>query len=39
MRYGIFADVHSNLEALDAVIGAYKEESIDRYLCVGDVVG
>jgi len=39
MRYGIFADVHSNLEALDAVIAAYKKESIDAYLCVGDVVG
>jgi predicted phosphodiesterase len=39
MRYGIFADVHSNLEALERVLGAYKEESIDKYLCVGDVVG
>jgi predicted phosphodiesterase len=39
MRYGIFADVHSNLEALDAVVAAYKKESIDVYLCVGDVVG
>jgi predicted phosphodiesterase len=39
MRYGIFADVHSNLEALDAVIAAYKKESVDVYLCIGDVVG
>lgn len=39
MRYGIFSDVHSNLEALDAVINAYKKEAIDKYLCVGDVVG
>ena len=39
MRYGIFADVHSNLEALDAVIKAYQKEAIDKYLCVGDVVG
>ena len=39
MRYGIFSDIHSNLEALDAVIRAYQEESIDQYLCVGDVVG
>lgn len=39
MRYGIFSDVHSNLEALEAVIEAYKRESIDCYLCVGDVVG
>lgn len=39
MRYGIFSDIHSNLEALDAVIEDYKKEEIDRYLCVGDVVG
>lgn len=39
MRYAIFADIHSNLEALQAVLAAYKNESIDKYLCVGDVVG
>jgi len=39
MRYGIFSDIHSNLEALEAVISAYKKESIDQYLCVGDIVG
>jgi len=39
MRYGIFSDVHSNIEALEAVMEAYKKESIDIYLCVGDVVG
>jgi len=39
LRYGIFSDIHSNLEALDAVISAYKKERIDRYLCIGDIVG
>lgn len=39
MRYGIFSDIHSNLEALEAVLKAYKRASIDKYLCVGDVVG
>jgi len=39
MRYGIFSDVHSNLEALEAVIAAYRKEAIDKYLCIGDVVG
>jgi len=39
VRYGIFSDIHSNLEAFDEVIKAYKEEKIDRYLCVGDIVG
>ena len=39
MRWGIFSDVHSNLEALEAVIRAYKSEGIDIYLCLGDIVG
>lgn len=39
MRYGIFSDIHSNLEALQAVLENYKRENIDKYLCVGDVVG
>jgi len=39
VRYGIFSDIHSNIEALDEVIGAYQEESIDKYFCIGDVVG
>jgi diadenosine tetraphosphatase ApaH/serine/threonine PP2A family protein phosphatase len=39
MRLGIFSDVHSNLEALQAVIEAYKDKNIDQYICLGDVVG
>ena len=39
MRYGIFSDVHGNLEALTAVIDAYQSEKIDTYFCLGDVVG
>ena len=39
MRYGIFSDVHANLEALEAVIQAFQNEFIDQSLCVGDVVG
>ncbi|MDD5730931.1 MAG: metallophosphoesterase family protein, partial [Candidatus Omnitrophica bacterium] len=39
MRYAIFSDIHSNLEAFKAVIKAYKKESIDEFVCAGDVVG
>lgn len=39
MRYGIFSDIHSNLEALQAVVHAYQEEKIDYYFCAGDIVG
>lgn len=39
MRYAIFSDTHANIEALDAVLDAYKSERIDRYVCLGDTVG
>ena len=39
MRYGVFADVHSNLEAWEVVARALSGERIDRYICVGDIVG
>ncbi|TAN60656.1 metallophosphoesterase [bacterium] len=39
MRYGIFSDVHSNLEALSAVLLAYQQEHIERFFCIGDIVG
>jgi predicted phosphodiesterase len=39
MRLGIFSDVHGNLEALAAVLAAYKKERIDKYIYLGDAVG
>ena len=39
MKYGIFGDVHGNIEAFEKVIEFYKNENIDEYLCVGDIVG
>jgi diadenosine tetraphosphatase ApaH/serine/threonine PP2A family protein phosphatase len=39
MRIGIFSDVHANLEALQAVLSAYQKDQIDRYICLGDIVG
>lgn len=39
MRYGIFSDVHGNIEALDAVLGFFSTAKIDRYAFLGDAVG
>jgi diadenosine tetraphosphatase ApaH/serine/threonine PP2A family protein phosphatase len=39
MRIGIFSDVHANLEALQAVLSECQESRIDRYVCLGDIVG
>ena len=39
MIIGVIADVHGNLEALDAVLAALETENIDRMVCLGDLVG
>ena len=39
MRYGLFSDVHSNIEAMTVVAQGLKGEGVDEYLCLGDFVG
>jgi predicted phosphodiesterase len=39
MRYGVLADVHGNLHALLAAIRVLERACVDRYLCLGDLVG
>lgn len=39
MRIAVFSDVHSNIDALEVVLARYAELDIDRYVCLGDVVG
>jgi diadenosine tetraphosphatase ApaH/serine/threonine PP2A family protein phosphatase len=39
MRVAILTDIHSNLPALEAVLGAIDEAGIERRWCLGDVVG
>ena len=39
MRYGIISDIHGNLEALEVATEALSKEKIDRYMCLGDIVG
>jgi predicted phosphodiesterase len=39
LLYAIIGDVHSNSEALEAVLEAIKRDKADALLCVGDVVG
>lgn len=39
MRFAILGDIHANLEALTAVLEDAKRQGIDRYVCVGDIVG
>lgn len=39
MKYALFADIHSNLEAFQVVREEFKKEKIDEYICLGDIVG
>ena len=39
MKYAIIADIHANLEALDAVLKDIKGQACTHYACLGDVVG
>lgn len=39
MRVAVVSDIHANLPALEAVLGAIDEEAPDELWCLGDVVG
>jgi predicted phosphodiesterase len=39
MRYLIISDIHSNIEALEAVLRESPREQFDRLLVLGDIVG
>ena len=39
MRYLVISDIHGNLEALDAVLGAMRAQGFDHALVLGDLVG
>jgi len=39
MRIGVLSDVHGNLEALEAVLRDADKQSIEKLVCLGDIVG
>jgi predicted phosphodiesterase len=39
MRIAVISDIHANLHALEAVLAAIDDESIDEVWCLGDLVG
>ena len=39
MKYAVIADIHGNLEALNAVIARADAERVKKYICAGDIVG
>jgi putative phosphoesterase len=39
MRYGVVADIHANIHALEAVLAALERRGVERYVCAGDLLG
>ncbi|MBQ9772987.1 MAG: metallophosphoesterase family protein [Lentisphaeria bacterium] len=39
MKYAIFSDIHGNLEALNAILEVCRNNNVDEYYCLGDIVG
>jgi len=39
MRLAIISDIHANLEALRAILEDVSTQSVDRIICLGDIVG
>lgn len=39
MRIAVLSDIHSNLQALDAVLADIEDRRVDAIWCLGDVVG
>ncbi|MCH2175751.1 MAG: metallophosphatase family protein [Lentisphaeria bacterium] len=39
MKYGVIGDIHGNLEALTTVLEECEKLGVEKYLCIGDIVG
>lgn len=39
MIYAVLGDIHANLEALNAVLEECEKLEVEKYLCIGDIVG
>jgi predicted phosphodiesterase len=39
MKFGIFGDIHGNLEGLEAVLSDMQDQGVTHPVCIGDVVG
>ncbi len=39
MKYAVIGDIHANLEALSAVREECEKLGVEKYLCIGDIVG
>jgi len=39
MKYAVLSDIHGNTEALSVVLDKCEEVGVEKYICLGDIVG
>lgn len=39
MKRALISDIHSNLEALEAVLADIRQQGVDKIYCLGDIIG
>ena len=39
MKIGIITDIHSNIQALNAVLAEFEKIKVDKIICCGDIIG
>lgn len=39
MKIGVITDIHSNIDALNAVLNKFQEIQVDKIICCGDIIG
>ena len=39
MKIGIITDVHSNIQALSAILDEFDRKNVDKIICCGDIIG
>ena len=39
MKIGIITDIHSNIQALNAVLNEFDKLKVEKIICCGDIIG
>ncbi|MBU2634787.1 MAG: metallophosphatase family protein [Nanoarchaeota archaeon] len=39
MKIGVISDIHGNLRALEVILRAFQLHSVERIICIGDMIG
>lgn len=39
MKIGIITDIHSNIQALNAILNEFDKQNVEKIICCGDIIG